>query len=196
MLASPFLTSFLDAYHLSMLYLGYKSFYISSTSLSSGSFFWVLPLSVLNMVPSIFQGVLFSCLSLWRDFCRQVKVFSFFWGSIFLFNFFSSMLVWWGQISIFISTCNFFLLAFWLFLNLVILFIHFFLFPLFIMCMAYFSVLNFIFLSWLYILIASIRVTNSFSFFVNSSISSIFVSWLIFSCDLLNLWLPVHFQNR
>ena len=45
----------------------------------------------------------------------------------------------------------------------------------------------------LYIFTACIRVSNSFSFFANSLMSSMYIRWLIFSCDLVSLYPAVHF---
>ena len=55
-----------------------------------------------------------------------------------------------------------------------------------------FSKPNSIPMSWLYILTSYIRV-SSYSFFANSLISSMYIRWLIFSCDLLSLYPAVHF---
>ena len=49
--------------------------------------------------------------------------------------------------------------------------------------------------SWLYILTACGRVSSSFSFFVNSLMSSMYIRWLIFSCNLLSLYPAVHFLS-
>ena len=38
-------------------------------------------------------------------------------------------------------------------------------------------------------------VSSSFSFFANSLMSSIYIRWLIFSCDLLSLYPAVHFLS-
>ena len=65
--------------------------------------------------------------------------------------------------------------------------------PLFITSMVHFSMPNSIPMSWLYILIACIRVSSSFSFFANSLMSS---RWLIFSHDLLSLYPAAHFLSR
>ena len=44
-------------------------------------------------------------------------------------------------------------------------------------------------MSWLYIVTAYIRVSNSFSLFANSLMSSLYIRWLIFSSDLLRcMW--------
>ena len=59
-------------------------------------------------------------------------------------------------------------------------------FPHLIISIVYFSIS----MSWLYILTAYIRVSNSFSFLANSLMSSICIRWLIFSSDLLNLYPP------
>ena len=50
-------------------------------------------------------------------------------------------------------------------------------------------------MSWLYILTACFRVSSSFWFFTNSFMSSIYFRWLIISCDLLSLYLAVHFLS-
>ena len=55
--------------------------------------------------------------------------------------------------------------------------------------------LNSIPMSLLYILTACMRVSSSFAFFANDSMSSIYIRWLIFSCDLLNLGPVVHFLS-
>ena len=67
--------------------------------------------------------------------------------------------------------------------------------PLFITSMAHFSLLNPIPISWLYILTACMRVSSSFSFFANSLMSSMYIRWLIFSCDLRSLYPAVHFLS-
>ena len=62
---------------------------------------------------------------------------------------------------IFLSTWNFtFLQAFWFFLDLTVLFLPLFFFPLFIISMAHFSMLNSIPISWQHILFFCIRVSN------------------------------------
>ena len=48
-------------------------------------------------------------------------------------------------------------------------------------------------MSLLYIRTACIRSSNSFSFLAKSCMSSMYISWRIFSCDFVNLYLPVHF---
>ena len=48
-------------------------------------------------------------------------------------------------------------------------------------------------MSRLYILTLCIRVSSSFSFFANSLMSSMYIKWLTFSCELLSLYLAVHF---
>ena len=50
-------------------------------------------------------------------------------------------------------------------------------------------------MSWLYILTACIRVCNSFPFFANSLMSSMYIRWLIFSEDLQSLYSAVHFLS-
>ena len=49
--------------------------------------------------------------------------------------------------------------------------------------------------SRLYILTACMRVSSSFSFFANSLMSSMYIRWLIFSCNLLSLYPAVHFLS-
>ena len=66
-------------------------------------------------------------------------------------------------------------------------------FSLFIISMVNFSMLNSSSRSWLYILIACICVSNSFSFLAKSLISFMYITWFIFSCDLLSLYQPMHF---
>ena len=66
---------------------------------------------------------------------------------------------------------------------------------LFMTSRAHFLMPNSIPMSWLYILTVSIRVSSSFSFFADSFMSSIYIRWLIFSCDLLSLYPAVHFLS-
>ena len=58
---------------------------------------------------------------------------------------------------------------------------------------AHFSMPNSIPMSWLYILTVCIRVSSSFSLFANSFMSSMYIRWLIFSCEQLSLCPAVHF---
>ena len=48
-------------------------------------------------------------------------------------------------------------------------------------------------ISWLYIHTASIKVSNSFSFLANNLMS--YIRWLIFSCNSVILYLPIHFKS-
>ena len=61
-------------------------------------------------------------------------------------------------------------------------------FTLFIISLAHFSMPNSISKSWLYILTNCIRVSNYFFFFFlkNGLMSSMYIRWLIFSCDLFS----------
>ena len=68
-------------------------------------------------------------------------------------------------------------------------------FPLFIISMAHFSMPNSIPISRLYILKFCIRVSNSLTFFAKSLMSSMYIRWLIYSCDLVSLYPPVHFWS-
>ena len=58
-----------------------------------------------------------------------------------------------------------------------------------------FSMTNSIPLSWLHILTACMRVSIYFSFFAKSLMSSMYIRWLIFSCDLLSLYPAAHFLS-
>ena len=50
-------------------------------------------------------------------------------------------------------------------------------------------------MSLLYIITAYIRVSNCFSFLTNSLMLSMYIRWLIFSCDLVSLYPPGHFLS-
>ena len=63
---------------------------------------------------------------------------------------------------------------------------------LFITSMAHFSMPSSIPMCWLYILTECIKVFCSFSFFANSLMPSLNISWLIFTCDLLSLYSSMH----
>ena len=65
--------------------------------------------------------------------------------------------------------------------------------PLFITSMVHFSMPNSIPMFWLYILTACIRVSSSFSIFATCLMQSMYIRWLIFSCDLLSFYPAVHF---
>ena len=65
--------------------------------------------------------------------------------------------------------------------------------PVSITSMAQFFMPNSIPMPRLYILSVCIRLSSSFSFFANSLMSSIYIRWLIFTCDLLSLYPGVHF---
>ena len=65
--------------------------------------------------------------------------------------------------------------------------------PLFIISKAHFSLPNSIPISWLYIFTVCIRVSNSLSILAKSLMSSKYITWFIFSCDLLSLYPVVHF---
>ena len=49
--------------------------------------------------------------------------------------------------------------------------------------------------AWLHILNVCIRVFISFSFMANSLMSSLYIRWLILSCDFLSLYPAVHFLS-
>ena len=61
-------------------------------------------------------------------------------------------------------------------------------------CMAHFSMPNSIPISWLNIL-RVLQFPVLFHFFANSLISSMYFRWLVFSCDLLNVYPAVHFLS-
>ena len=52
------------------------------------------------------------------------------------------------------------------------------------------------FMPWLYIVTARIREANSFLVFAIRLMSSMYIRWLIFSCDLLSLYPLVHFPSK
>ena len=58
------------------------------------------------------------------------------------------------------------------------------LFPILFMSMAHFSIVNFIPISWLYILIVCIRVSNFVSFFANGLMPSLYILLLSLSTSL------------
>ena len=69
MLIGPLPPLFLDTCFQFLSSLGFKSLCIISNILSTGSFVFVLPLSILRMMPSLLQGILIWYLFLWWDFC-------------------------------------------------------------------------------------------------------------------------------
>ena len=68
-------------------------------------------------------------------------------------------------------------------------------FLLVIISISHFSLPNSITMSWLYILRVCILVSNYRSVFANILMSSIYMRWLIFSCNLVSLYLLVYFPN-
>ena len=60
----------------------------------------------------------------------------------------------------------------------------------FTISIAHFSMPNSIPISRVYIFTAYIRVSDSFSFLANSLMSSMYIRWLMFSCELLS-WYPL-----
>ena len=65
--------------------------------------------------------------------------------------------------------------------------------PFFMTSIAHFSMPNSIPTPWLYILTACNCAYSYFSFCVNSLMSSMYIKWLIFSCDLQSLYPAVPF---
>ena len=110
-------------------------------------------------------GGLARCQFLSCDFCSRAwfpEVFSFVWDT--LFSFFLSPLVWLCPLPVFQNICNFpFLQAFGFFLHLTVqLTSDICLYQLFLLDMTRFSMANSIPVSWLYIFIVCIRVSNLF----------------------------------
>ena len=67
-----------------------------------------------------------------------------------------------------------------------------------VMCyfqLQFFSMPNSIPISWQYLPTACIEVFSSFSFLASILMSSMYIRWLIFNCDLVSLYLPVHFLS-
>ena len=82
------ISSFFSQHYCQCHLLDIRSCASSLTFFFSGPFVWVLVLSILRMVPSIFEGWLLRWLSLWWDYCHRVcfrEVFSFFKGILYLF---------------------------------------------------------------------------------------------------------------
>ena len=50
-------------------------------------------------------------------------------------------------------------------------------------------------MTWLYTLSTCIRISNSFLFLANFFMTSMYIRWLTFSCDLLSLYPPVHLPS-
>ena len=121
------------------------------------------------------------------NFCGRAwfqEVFLFFRKTLFYFLF-SCPLVWWCPLPILPNTCNVpSLKTFWLFPDLAVLFLTF--FSQLTFQHGTFSVSNPIFIFWLYILIVCIRVSSSL-FWANILILSMYLRWLIFTCDFVNL---------
>ena len=153
--------------------------------LFSGSFVEVLPSSTSRMVPSILQGAYPRGLYFWWDFCDVVWFRVFF---IFLLR--CSFLIFFSFISDYLMVSAFrtpkYLEVFFSLSVLIFPWFGSFLpsiicrFPIFIIRMKYYPMPNSIPISSLDILTLCIRVTNSFSFFAKSLISSKYIFWLMF----------------
>ena len=161
---------------------GVRVYALSRIFLSSGLFVWGFRPSILIMVLSISQGQLSRCLSLWWDFCCRASFYRLrLWYS---FSYFVFHLMFDGvRFQYFQILVVFFsLLRFWFdgSLSYVIC-----LFPLFLMSKA--QMPNSIPISWLYILIVFIKVSNCFSLSANSLLSSTYTRWKLISCDSVDL---------
>ena len=64
-----------------------------------------------------------------------------------------------------------------------------------IVSMGHFSMPNSIPIASLYILIAGVRMSNLFYLSANSSLSFMYIMWLIISCDLVSFCPLIHFLN-
>ena len=191
MLASPLSPFFLDTYFVSLCHLSnIRPCASSYTFLSSGWFFWILPWSILRMVSNILQEVLLGVYSIdeisaaelvFQKFSFSSEVlFSYFflWSPLFYGDRFQYSLV--HVIFLFSKHSGSFLI--WQFYSFC-----YFSSPFLLLAGHFFSLKNSIPISWLYILIVCIWVSHSFSFLGNSLMSSLYIRWLIFSSDLLNL---------
>ena len=107
--------------------------------------------------------------------------------------FLSSPPVWWCPLSTFpnfrFSELSDFSLI-WLFYSF-----HHLLFSAFHYNQGIFFYAKYIPISSLYILAACVRISNSFSFSANRLMSSMYIRWWTFSCNLWNLNPPVHFLS-
>ena len=127
-----------------------------------------------RMVQCILQKSLLMCLFLRWDFRSRVwfrEVFSFFWGTLFLF-FLPSSLDWWCLLPVFPRTCTFpFLQTFWLLLEFSILVILVFIFVHFSLCAwhIFLRQIPFLYPGCTFLLILS--NTNSFFLFFPNRIS-------------------------
>ena len=121
--AGEFSSSFFSWHSRSTSSLGCKASWVF---LFYGPFVEFLLSTILRMVPSILRRGQPRCLSLWRDFCYVVwfrVIFSFSWGILFKFIL-SPPYVWKYLLPVFGNICKFsFLLAFWCFLDLIVLFL-------------------------------------------------------------------------
>ena len=180
----PSSSSFFYTYSLSTSSLGGKARYIIMSFLVLWSICWSSSLIHFKNGPEyLSSGIAKVFISLMK-FPRYSLVSN-------SFNFFlSSPLVWWCPLPIFQSICKFPFLRVGSSISSVI--CHF---PLFIMCTAYFSLANSTLMFWLYIVTACVRFWNCFSFLAHSLMSSMYIRWLIFSCNLIRLYPSVHFQN-
>ena len=160
-----------------MLAFRCKALYIviNFSFLYFGPCVWVSPMSILKMPPSILQGELPRILSLYEisaaeKFSRLFEVLF----TYFLVFIFTCLMV---SISIFPNTCNFpFLQAFWFLPDFIPSIIYH--FPLGTFFYARFH--SYILAAYL---IACIRVSNSFSFFANSLVFSLYIKWLIVTAN-------------
>ena len=131
----------------------------------------------------------------WQGFCFRVLSWVLLVLLRYSFKIFSSFpLVRWCQLLICPSICRFFSLSLslttWFGSSTPSIVCHL---PLFITSMVHFYMSNSIPVSWLYILTVCTKVFNPFLFWAKSLISSMYIKWLIFFCDLLSLYPAEHF---
>ena len=147
-----------------------------------------------RMVLNILRGGQPRCLFLLWSSWHIVwvwAVFKFSWDTLFKFLLSSTLVWWYSQVfpsRLFFKCSDFFVI--WSFYS----FCHV-SFPAFQYKNSTFSLPNSIPMSWLYILTACEKVYNSFSFGAYSFVSSMYIRGLIFSCDLVSLYLPAHFLS-
>ena len=140
------------------------------------------------MVLCILQRRLLRCLFLWWDFCRLIsKSFLIFQRYFFLiFSIISACLMvstfQYSQVLVvfFFSKCSkvFLIWNFYSFWCFSFSFFHY-------HQGTFFSAKFYI--SWLYILTVCMKISRSFSVLANTFILSMYIRWLIFSCDFVNL---------
>ena len=185
MILSPFSSSFLDTYCLSISSLGCKAFCIVLNLKVSIPFFWV-PFFIWRMVPSIIQKVLTRYLPPWCDGYPKNFFENLFPSSevFFLFSS-SSSFVWLYLLPEFLNICNFLpVRKFGFFLDFAVLFFMIFLFFHFFLTVYYKNMAHTKLDSYI------VRFYKSFiffSFFENSLIMFRYIRGLVFPCNFVNI---------